>query len=210
MERGVFITFEGGEGTGKSTQIERLGEYLREKGFEVVVTREPGGTPVAEAARAILLDPELDPDPLSELFLLAAARRDLVERVIRPALSRGAVVLCDRYTDSSLVYQGMVGGLDLGVVEEVNRLATGGLVPNRTFLLDLEPEVGMERTRRRNGAGGGRSRFDEKPRRFHRQVRDAYLALALEDTARFRVLPAEENEETLFERLLEELPEGLR
>ncbi|NOZ94774.1 MAG: dTMP kinase [Acidobacteria bacterium] len=210
MQRGVFITFEGGEGTGKSTQIARLGEHLRGRGFEVVITREPGGTPVAEAARAILLDPELDPDPLSELFLLAAARRDLVERVIRPALERGAVVLCDRYTDSSVVYQGMVGGVGREAVEEINRLATGGLVPGRTFLLDLDPETGMERTRRRNGAVGGRSRFDEKPLQFHRRVRDAYLELALEDTVRFRVLPAEEDEETLFGRLLEELPEGLR
>ncbi len=210
MQRGRFITFEGGEGTGKSTQIVRLGEYLRGRGFEVVVTREPGGTPVAEAARAILLDPGLEPDPLSELFLLAAARRDLVERVIRPALAQGAVVLCDRYTDSSVVYQGVVGGVGREVVDQVNRLATGGLLPDRTFLLDLEPEAGMERTRRRNGAAGGRSRFDEKPLAFHRRVRDAYLELALEDTARFRVLPAEEDEETLFGRLLEELPEGLR
>jgi len=210
MERGVFLTFEGGEGTGKSTQIERLGEHLQGKGFEVIVTREPGGTPVAEAARAILLDPELDPDPLSELFLLAAARRDLVERVIRPALSRGAVVLCDRYTDSSAVYQGIVGGLGREVVEEVNRLATGGLLPDRTFLLDLDPGLGMERTRRRSGAGGGSSRFDQKPLEFHRRVRDGYLELALEDTARFRVLPAEEEEQTLFEHLLEKLPEALR
>jgi len=210
MERGVFITFEGGEGTGKSTQIERLGQHLRERGFEVVVTREPGGTPVAEAARAILLDPELDPDPLSELFLLAAARRDLVERVIRPALSRGAVVLCDRFTDSSVVYQGVVGGVGREMVEEINRMATGGLVPDRTFLLDLDPRVGIERTRRRNDEVGGRSRFDERPLEFHQRVQDAYLELALEDTARFRVLPAEEEEEVLFERLLEELPEALR
>ncbi|HHQ48853.1 MAG TPA: dTMP kinase, partial [Acidobacteria bacterium] len=195
---------------GKSTQIERLGEHLRARGFEGVVTREPGGTPVAEAARAVLLDPALDPDPLSELFLLAAARRDLAERVIRPALARGAVVLCDRYTDSSVVYQGMVGGVGREVVDEVNRLATGGLVPDRTFLLDLEPEVALERTRRRNHAGGDRSRFDEKPLAFHRRVRDAYLALALEDTTRFRVLPAEEEEDALFERLLERLPEGVR
>jgi len=206
----MFITFEGGEGTGKSTQIERLVEHLRSRGFEVVSTREPGGTPVAEAARAILLDPALDPDPLSELFLLAAARRDLVERVIRPALTRGAVVLCDRYTDSSVVYQGMVGGVGREVVGEINRLATGGLVPDRTFLLDLDPEAGMERTRRRNRPGGDRSRFDEKPLEFHRRVRDAYLALALEDTERFRVLPAEKGEAALFEQLLERLPEGLR
>ena len=111
MSRGYFITFEGGEGTGKSTQLMLVDEWLRTLGHTTVVTREPGGTRLAEAVRALLLDPELEPDGYSEIFLLEAARRDHVERVIRPAIEDGAVVLCDRFTDSSLVYQGVVRGL---------------------------------------------------------------------------------------------------
>ena len=209
MGRGWFITFGGGEGSGKTTQIRRLEEHLRGRGLEVVVTREPGGTPVAEAVREILLDPSLEPVPLTELFLLEAARHDHVEGVIRPALARGAVVLCDRFADSSVVYQGRVGGVEAATVEGLNRIATGGLEPDLTFVLDLPAEEGLARVARRNGGDRG-NRIDSHPPEFHRRVRDAFLELALGDPRRFRVLPAEQDEERLFALLLDELPEALR
>ncbi len=164
MSRGRFITFEGGEGTGKSTQIALLADWLRAIGRTVLVTREPGGTQVAEAVRAVLLDPSMEPDGLTELFLLEAARRDHVERVVRPALDRGDVVLSDRYADSSTVYQGMVRGIGVERVEALNRIATEGLEPDLTLVLDLDHESGLNRARSRNAAGdGSESRLDDEP-----------------------------------------------
>lgn len=211
MPRGWFITFEGGEGTGKSTQIRLLAEYLRARGRVVVVTREPGGTPVAEAARGVLLDPGLEPDGLSELFLLEAARHDLVEAVIRPALVRGEVLLCDRYADSSIVYQGMVRGVGEARTAELNRIATGGLQPDLTIVLDLDHESGVERARSRNAEGdGSESRLDDEPAAFHRRVREGFLSLAEREPARIRVVSADGGPEEVFERILAALPEGLR
>jgi len=211
MPRGWFITFEGGEGTGKSTQIRLLTEHLRARGRVVVVTREPGGTPVAEAARAVLLDPGLEPDGLSELFLLEAARHDLVEAVIRPALECGEVLLCDRYADSSIVYQGMVRGVGEALTAELNRIATGGLQPDLTIVLDLDHESGVERARSRNAEGdGSESRLDDEPAAFHRRVREGFLSLAEREPARIRVVSADGGPEEVFERILAALPEGLR
>jgi len=211
MPRGWFITFEGGEGTGKSTQIRLLAEHLRARGRVVVVTREPGGTPVAEAARAVLLDPGLEPDGLSELFLLEAARHDLVEAVIRPALECGEVLLCDRYADSSIVYQGMVRGVGEARTAELNRIATGGLQPDLTIVLDLDHESGVERARSRNAErDGSESRLDDEPAAFHRRVREGFLSLAEREPARIRVVSADGGPEEVFERILAALPEGLR
>jgi len=174
------------------------------------VTREPGGTPVAEAARAVLLDPGLEPDGLSELFLLEAARHDLVGGVIRPALERAEVVLCDRYTDSSIVYQGMVRGVGEARTAELNRIATGGLDPDLTLILDLDHEAGLERARSRNAEGAGdQSRLDDEPAAFHRRVREGFLHLAEGEPARFRVVSADGGPEEVFERILAALPEGL-
>ena len=203
MPRGVFITFEGGEGTGKSTQIRRLAAWLESHGREAVVTREPGGTPVAEAARSILLDPGQAPDGLTELFLLEAARHDHTERLIRPALARGAVVLCDRYADSSTVYQGLVRGLGREVVEGLNALATGGLEPDRTILLDLEAVAGVARARARNAGGDGREcRLDDEPAQFHRRVRLGFRELAADHAERFRLVDGSGDEEAVFARVL--------
>ena len=152
MSRGWFITFEGGEGTGKSTQLGLLDEWLRTLGHTTVLTREPGGTALGEAVRALLLDPDLEPDGVSEIFLLEASRRDHVERVIRPALEDGTVVLCDRFTDSSLVYQGVVRGLGWDRVAELNRIATGGLEPDLTLVFDMDPEQALARARSRNSS----------------------------------------------------------
>lgn len=207
---GWFITFEGGEGTGKSTQLARLERHLEARGAEVVRTREPGGTPLAEALRALMLDPLHEPDGFVELLLVEAARRDHVERLIRPALERSAVVLCDRFTDSSLVYQGRVRGVAEALVAELNRAATGGLEPDLTLLYDLDPEVALERTRRRNDAPGGRpSRLDLEPEAFHRAVRAGYLELAARAPQRIRVVAAGGAPDEVWARTLAALPEAL-
>jgi dTMP kinase len=211
MSRGWFITFEGGEGTGKSTQIEMLAGHLRGQGLTVVVTREPGGTPVAEAVRAVLLDPSLAPDGLTELFLLEAARRDHVEHVIRPAVERGRVVLSDRFADSSTVYQGMVRGVGVERVVELNRIATGGLDPDVTVVLDFDHESGLQRARSRNAEGdGSESRLDDEPSAFHRRVREGFLQLAENEPERVRVVSAEGPHEEVFARVLAALPEDLQ
>jgi dTMP kinase len=211
MHVGFFITFEGGEGTGKTTQIQKLAEHLETKGHTVVLTREPGGTPVAEAARAVLLDPALDPDGLTELFLLEAARRDHVERIVRPALARGEVVISDRYADSSTVYQGMVRGLGEELVIQLNRLATSDLEPELTVVFDLDPEAGVSRARSRNAEGdGSESRLDDEPDEFHRQVRAGFLRLAELHPDRVRVIDASGDPAAVFSRLTGVLPEELR
>lgn len=211
MTGGYFISFEGGEGTGKTTQIERLAAHLEGLGHTVVVTREPGGTPVAEAARRVLLDPELEPDGLTELFLLEAARRDHVERVVVPALDRGEVVISDRFADSSTVYQGMVRGLGEELVIQLNRLATSDLEPDLTVVFDLDPEHGVGRARSRNAVGGSvESRLDDEPVEFHRRVRDGFVRLAELFPDRVRVIDAAGDPDEVFQRLLAALPAALR
>jgi dTMP kinase len=184
---GLFITFEGGEGTGKSTQIARLAARLRRRGVEPVITREPGGTPLAESIRGLLLETNPPPAALAEAFLMEAARAELVAAVIRPALAAGRVVLCDRYDDSTLAYQGAGRGLDAAMLRELNRVATGGLVPGLTLLFDLDPTAGLAR---RAGAAEATNRLDREPSEFHTRVRARYLELAAAETARFVVLNA--------------------
>ena len=181
---GRLIAFEGVEGSGKSTQLELLRQVLVGRGREVVVTREPGGTPAGERMRAVLLDPGVELHPRAEALLFAAARAELVERVIRPALERGAVVLCDRYLDSSLAYQGGARGLGRGPVEDVNRFATGGLLPDLVVLLDLDPAAGLGRRAR------DPDRIEAQDLEFHRRVRDAFRDLAAADPGRFCVVDA--------------------
>jgi dTMP kinase len=188
---GRLIAFEGVEGAGKSTQLELLRRVLEGRGGppvsrprEVVVTREPGGTPAGERVRAVVLDPEVELHPRAEALLFAAARAELVEEVIRPALERGAVVLCDRYLDSSLAYQGGARGLGVGPVIEVNRFATGGVVPDLVVLLDLDPAAGLARR------AGDRDRIEAQELDFHRRVRSAFRDLAAADPARFCVVDA--------------------
>jgi len=211
MSRGYFITFEGGEGTGKTSQLMLVDDWLRILGHKTVVTREPGGTRLAEAVRAILLDPELEPDGYSEIFLLEAARRDHVELVIRPAIEDGAVVLCDRFTDSSLVYQGLVRGLGWEEVAGLNRLATGGLEPDLTLVFDMDPEAALARAHTRNSEASSReSRLDDEPAEFHRRIRDGFLELAEREPSRVRVIDADGSPEKVFARVHPLLPEALR
>jgi dTMP kinase len=211
MPGGFFITFEGGEGTGKSTQIELLEGWLAERGFEVVVTREPGGTPLAEAVRTILLDPAFEPDGVAEVFLYEAARRDHVERMIRPALERDAVVLCDRFADSSLVYQGLARGVGWDVVAGLNEIATEGLEPDLSLVFDMDPELAVGRARSRNTETTvNESRFDDEPDTFHERVRSGYAELARRYPDRVRVINASGEPDAVFQRLIDVLPESLR
>ena len=184
---GLFVTFEGGEGSGKSTQVTRLAARLRAGGLDPLVTREPGGTPLAEAIRDLLLDPAWVPGALTEALLMEAARSELVATTLRPALQQGRVVLCDRYGDSTLAYQGAGRGLDLALLAAWNRVATGGLVPDLTLLFDVTPELGLTR---RGAAAGQPNRLDLESAAFHTRVRDHFLELARAEPARFVVLDA--------------------
>ena len=184
--RGTFIVLEGGEGAGKSTVLAALAALLREEGRDVLETREPGGTPLGERIRALILGSHGVDDPLSELLLFEAARARLLTEVIRPALERGAIVLCDRYAASSIAYQGYGRGLGRDLVERANAIATGGLQPDLTLLLDLPVEVGLAR-RARDAAS---NHFDRETVTFHQRVRDAFLALAAESPAAWRIIDA--------------------
>lgn len=201
MTQGVFITFEGGEGAGKTTQINLLAERLLARGLEVVRTREPGGTRLGEAVRSLLVRSSDDPPtPTAELMLYAADRSHHVERVILPALERGAVVLCDRYADATVAYQGYGRGLNLKVINDLNGLATGGLMPERTVWIDLEPSEGVARSLRRQAASIGEreSRFEEEAEEFHRQVRGGYERICAKEPGRFRRVEGRGSEEEVF------------
>lgn len=186
-----FITFEGIEGCGKTTQESRLSETLAERGYPVVVTREPGGCAIAEQIRAILLDAENRAlVPLAELLLYAAARAQHVEEVVKPALDAGKIVICDRFTDATAAYQGYGRSLDLELIAGLNRLATGGFSPDLTILLDCPEEVGLSRAMARiNSSEGAREeRFEQESLAFHRMVRQGYLSLAAAEPDRFVVM----------------------
>ncbi|MDD2320602.1 MAG: dTMP kinase [Geobacteraceae bacterium] len=187
-----FITFEGIEGCGKSTQAEILSRELRaHTDFQLVATREPGGCPISDKIRAILLDADNRAlVPLAELLLYAAARAQHVAEVIRPALEEGKIVICDRFTDATSAYQGYGRSLDLDLIENLSRLATGGLNPDLTILLDCPEEVGIERAMARiNATSGAREeRFEQESLRFHRAVRQGYLKLAAAHPGRFVVI----------------------
>jgi dTMP kinase len=194
---GCFITFEGIEGCGKTTQIRLLEQYLADRGFKVLLTREPGGCPIADQVRAILLDAANSAmTPSTELLLYAAARSQHVEEVIRPALADDHIVLCDRFTDATVAYQGYGRGLDLGTIEDLNRLATSELKPHLTLLLDCPVEVGLKRALARinNISTGAREeRFELESARFHQKVRDGYLKLAGEEKERFLIIDGSNN-----------------
>ncbi len=190
---GLFITFEGPEGSGKTTQIQRLADRLRQAGQPVLTTREPGGTAIGDQIRAVLHDlRNRAMDPRTEVLLYAASRAQLVAEVIRPALARGTIVLCDRYTDSTLAYQGYGRGLDLETLRRMMDFATGGLKPHLTLYLDLPVEKGLARKREALQRGEGEwNRLDQEEVAFHQRVRAGYLALAAAEPGRWRVLDAD-------------------
>ncbi|GAB4568409.1 MAG: dTMP kinase [Anaerolineae bacterium] len=197
---GLFISFEGPDGSGKTTQIRLLGDWLRQQGLDVLVTREPGGTPLGDRIRALLLDPQYgDMSAEAEVLLFSAARAQIVRTVIRPHLARGGIVLCDRYADSTLAYQGYGRGLDREVLMAITTFATGGLWPDVTFYLDLPVEEGL--ARRQAEAGQEWNRLDAEALAFHRRVRQGYLELAAAEPARWQVLDARQPIDVLQETI---------
>jgi dTMP kinase len=182
MTRGQFITFEGGEGAGKSTQVARLAERLRAGGLATVIAREPGGTPLGEDIRELVL--KASPEPVTELLLFAAARAEHVAKVIRPALAHGTWVVCDRFIDSTRVYQGLLGGVPTDLIGAVEAYTVAPTFPDLTLVLDLSPEEGLKRTEAR----GELSRFDAKNRDYHQSLRDGFVAIARSEPERCVVI----------------------
>lgn len=188
--RGRFITFEGGEGTGKSTHAARLAERLRSLGVGVHQTREPGGSPGAEIIRYVILSGAAKPfGPEAEAMLFAAARNDHLDTVIRPALERGVWVICDRFADSTRVYQGVAGDVDNRSIRALERIVVGETKPDLTFILDVPAEVGMERAAKRRGVAGA-DRFEGEAIAFHEKLRDGFLMLAASEPERCVLIDA--------------------
>lgn len=201
---GFFISLEGIEGCGKTTQLRLLADWLRGAGHEVLTTREPGGCPIADQIRAILLTPQSRAlVPRAELLLYAAARAQHVDEVVKPALLGGKIVLCDRYTDATLAYQGGGRGLDQTLIAELNALASGGLSPQLTLLLDLPVELGLGRATHRNQSNADQEgRFEQESLEFHRRVQAAYRQLAKAEPERFCLVDASGSVAQVHERIV--------
>lgn len=208
----LFITFEGIEGCGKTTQINHLTSYLERIHNPLLVTREPGGTEVGEKIRQILLSSENDRiDPMVELLLYAASRVQHYREVISPALAQGKIVLCDRFADATLAYQGYGRGLDLEWIEKIHSQTMANVRPNLTFLLDLPVEEGLKRAfKRMENQTNKEDRFEKEALDFHRRVREGYLVLAKRDPKRIIILDGLKDEQTLHREIISHLPEGLR
>jgi len=198
-KRGWFITFEGPEGSGKSTQLRMLAARLRAEGRDVFETAEPGGTPIGTQIRRVLLDAKnQEMFPTTELLLMFACRAQNVDQWILPALAKGEIVLSDRFTDSSLVYQGIARGMGAEVVYEVDRIACRGLVPDLTLVIDIETETGLQRAHARNQRTQDiETRLDEQSVAFHRKVRDAYHQLAVDEPGRVKLIDGGRDENTV-------------
>ena len=203
-QRGLFITLEGGEGTGKTTQIKRLAEALRAMGREVVTTREPGGTPEAEKIRSLLVNRDGGNwTPMAECLLLFAGRQMHVETLIRPAMERGAIVISDRFADSTRAYQGYGHGLDQKVIEDMNTLALGVFKPDLTFVFDIPVKEGLERAGHRLAAeDSAEDRFEKLDIAFHERMRQGYLEIAKREPKRCVVIDAAQDMDAIAEALL--------
>jgi len=183
LKRGIFITFEGPEGSGKTTHSRLLCEFLRKKNFRVLHTREPGGVLISEKIRKILLDPKNKGMGVGcEMFLYMAARAQIVEEKILPALKQGKIVICDRFTDATVAYQGYAGGMDLKVINKISGIVTKGLKPDITFLLDIDAKTGLLR------AGRAKDRMELKSIFYHNKVRNGYLSIAKKEPKRVKIL----------------------
>ncbi|WP_159727669.1 dTMP kinase [Methylosinus sp. Ce-a6] len=199
---GKFVTLEGGEGAGKSTQMRRLQERLALKGVEAIATREPGGSPHAEALREALLGGKAASlGPLGEAILFSAARIDHLDRLIKPALARGAWVICDRFADSTRAYQGARGGVDPRLIALLERVALMGAAPDLTIILDLPPEIGLTRAERRRAPDEAADRFEREGLEFHRGLRQAYLDIAASEPGRCCVVDALAPEQEVAEAI---------
>ncbi len=199
----LFITFEGGEGCGKSVQARALYEKLSQSAIPAVLTHEPGGTPLSRKLRRLLKEADnISISPLAELLLFNASRTQLIDEVIRPQLEKGKVVICDRYADSTTAYQSYGRGLDLETVAAINDIATGGLKPDLTILLDISAEEGLARKQRRD-------RFEQEDIAFHQRVREGYLKLAKEEPQRWLVIDAKQSKEKIAEIIWQKLSQLL-
>jgi dTMP kinase len=198
----MFITLEGIEGSGKTTQISRLVEFLEDRGIECVTTRQPGGTLIGKNIRSILLDPANSAlEPLAELLLYMADRAQHINELIRPALQNGKTVVCDRYFDATLVYQGFARGLSIELIGQLHQLLFDDLKPDVTLLLDLSPQVGLKRAWQQLNNGqrsGDESRFEDEAVAFHEKVRAGYLELARLEPDRFRIIDAAKTQDQVF------------
>lgn len=204
---GIFITFEGPEGAGKTTQLRLLKEFLEEQQIPYLSVREPGGTRIGQRVRDLLLDPELtEMAVLTELFLYSASRAQLVSEKIAPALKKGMVVICDRYIDSTYVYQGIAGKVDQKMVEQINRFAVGSYIPDRTYLLDIPWEEGEKRLQQR---GQKKDRMELKEKIFHQQVREGYLQLLQRETKRILLVDATKSEQEISATIREDFQRNL-
>jgi len=198
----MFITLEGIEGSGKTTQIHRLAEFINSSGMECVTTRQPGGTVIGEHIRSILLNPENHTlEAMTELLLYLADRAQHINEVIRPALTAGKTIICDRYFDATVVYQGFARGLSVELLLELHGILFDNLKPQVTFLLDLAPQQGLERAWQQLNSGqrvGGESRFENETLAFHEKVRAGYLELAMREPQRFRIINAAQSPDQVF------------
>lgn len=201
MRKGLFITFEGGEGAGKTTLIEEIAKQLEEAGKSVLKTREPGGTKLGEHIRSILLDHKDPVSPYAELSLFLASRAQHVIEVIAPALKEGKIVLCDRFNDSSVAYQGAARGLGMEEVSEFCKFISQGVVPNLTLYLDIDPKVGLARAAKSRK----QDRIESETLRFHEKIREAFLEIHKKDPERFQLLDANLSAKAVFEEAMKRL-----
>lgn len=195
-----FITFEGGEGCGKSTQAKLLAKHFEAQGREVILTREPGGTKAAEEIREILIHNE-SLDPLSETLLNFAARNDHVNHIIKPALSGGKVVICDRFFDSTYVYQGHAGELDISKIDEIRNATIAGFAPDVTFILDMDVEVAVKRALDRGDA----NKYDKRGMEFHHKLREGFLEIAKTNGERCKLVDASKNVQDIHQQIISHL-----
>ena len=200
MSKGFFITFEGGEGSGKTTQSELLYKNLKQKGLNVTRTREPGGTILAESIREILLKGEKDKmSSLTELYLFAAARRDHIDNIIAPSLKNNEIVICDRFIDSTTAYQGYAGNINLNLINSINNFTIGSIIPNITYIFDIDPNIGLKRS---IDTTSEEIRFEEKDIEYHKKIRSGFLEIAKNNSDRCIVIDAEQKLKKIEELLL--------
>ena len=198
-DRGFFITFEGTDGAGKTTQIQHLSAELRQAGYDICLTREPGGTPISEQIRDMLLNPDhSEMAATTELLLYAASRAQHVSEVIKPALEAGKIVISSRFADAMVVYQGYGRGLDLERINRLNRIATDGVTPDVTVVLDLPVEIGLQRVRKHRG---GLDRLEREKNEFHQRLRDGYRALAEQEPQRIKIIDAQASPEQVYTQI---------
>lgn len=208
--RGKFITFEGIDGSGKSTQLRLLADDLRFRGFNVLTTHQPGGTPLGRRLREAFLDTDENIAPMAELLLFAADRAQHVEFLIKPALEEGKIVISDRYADATTAYQGAGRGFDAKTIKQVIQLATGGLKPDLTLFFDLPIEIGLQRTHKRDQMGELKNRLDKENTEFYQRVRDSYHEIIAKEPKRFRVIDSSKSREEVHAEALEVLTKFLK